>query len=482
VLASQENILLRYEHAMRDPAGEKVEHFEIRGTLVGGGMRGSFRIMHSNDKERVDQRLGLRKESQFHLGSRYFFVDESGSVREYHGVLLRRARTEDFVESGNLADVPGCCRLLGRIQVSGRSAYEIAVMANGGDIELLYLDAETALPLRVSYEEDDGRRTIDFSDWRLVGGRRFAFRTVSSDGRHAYDVTQMTTSIRTEGAIDESFFVVPQSRWFVADGVQHVVLTEREGHFFVPLRIAGGTYMFLLDSGAQGILLDRHVVRALGLREEGSLEVSGAQRSGGLRSAHVGELRIGGAALRDMVVSTIDLGASTQGAFRIDGILGYPFFASGIVRIDFAHGTMDFGPPGSLTTQGDYVNVDLDRGLGEATLMAAGIRAPFVIDTGNADDLLLYHSFVDRYPGIVPTTLSSMRSYGLGGSTDSYRSLLPELTIGTTTLSDVRVSVMLATQGAFADRVDVGNVGLNILRKFIVTFDYPEEALYFEKH
>jgi len=59
--------------------------------------------------------------------------------------------------------------------------------------------------------------------------------------------------------------------------------------------------------------------------------------------------------------------------------------------------------------------------------------------------------------------------------------LLRELVLGTTTLRDVEVSVMRAGQGAFADRFDAGNIGLDVLRDFIVTFDYPDDALYLEK-
>ena len=37
---------------------------------------------------------------------------------------------------------------------------------------------------------------------------------------------------------------------------------------------------------------------------------------------------------------------------------------------------------------------------------------------------------------------------------------------------------MLATNGAFADRVDAGNVGLGVLRNFVATFDLGNAAMY----
>ena len=38
--------------------------------------------------------------------------------------------------------------------------------------------------------------------------------------------------------------------------------------------------------------------------------------------------------------------------------------------------------------------------------------------------------------------------------------------------------VVMAKNGAFADRIDAGNVGLGVLRKFVVTFDFAGHALY----
>jgi Aspartyl protease len=479
--SSLANLLIRYGNAMTDIGASRLTRFEIFGTISGAGLQGTYHIRHDGDDERLDQNLGLRRERQIRLGTRYFFVDESGDVREYHGLLLRHARTEQLIASGDLPVSPYCCRLLGTAMVAGRSAYVLAVAADAGDTETLFLDAEKALPLRIVYDQDDGQTTVDLSDWRTVNGHRFAFRSVMSDGSHAYDITQATTSVVVGMPINANVFSVPQSRQIETSGVRHVPLVEHAGHFFVPVGIGTGAYLFLLDSGAQDILLDERVAHALGLQEEGALEASGAQRTGGLRLAKLRELRIGGAVMRDLIVAVLDLGVSTRGAFHIDGILGYPFFASSVVRMDFLHDRIDFGLPGSISTQGDYIDIDLDRGLSEAMLTADGVRAPFMIDTGNAAELLLYRPFVELHPGIVPTTLADMRSYGLGGSTDSYRSLLHQLTLGTVTLSDVNVGVMLATQGAFADRFDAGNVGIGILRKFIVTFDYPEDALYLQR-
>ncbi len=224
------------------------------------------------------------------------------------------------------------------------------------------------------------------------------------------------------------------------------------------------------------------MAEATGLGEEGALEVRGAVRAGGMQVAHLPRLSIGLASLVDLVVSTIDLGSSS-GHMRIDGILGYPFFASSLVQLDFAHHLMRFGPPGSFVPAGDRIAIDTDREVPEAVFGINGtLSAPFIVDTGNSGDVLLYAPFVSAHPALAPIAGAAESSYtGVGGTARSYGTRLDVLQLGATALTGQSADVIVAKNGAFADRVDAGNVGLGILRKFVVTFDFAGHALYLER-
>ncbi len=208
----------------------------------------------------------------------------------------------------------------------------------------------------------------------------------------------------------------------------------------------------------------------------------GAVRSGGMRIARLARLTIGTAALDDLVVSTLDLG-SASGRMRIDGILGHPFFASSLVQLDFAHHLMRFGPPGSFVPAGDRIALDTDREIPEAVFRINGaLDAPFIIDTGNSGEVLLYGPFVERHPGVAPAAGAGAGSYiGIGGADRTYRTRLDAFQLGSTTLTDQSADAILAKNGAFADRIDAGNVGLGVLRKFLVTFDFANGAMYLER-
>ncbi|MBC5811046.1 MAG: aspartyl protease family protein [Candidatus Eremiobacteraeota bacterium] len=477
-------ILRNYAAALDDAGKARVAHFESRGTIAGAGLNGTFHTWLDGEDQRDEQRLGPRSETTIRHGDRVWVTNSDGNVRELKGVLLRRARTERFIDAGDFARAPASVTPRGVAQIAGHSTYALEVAAPGGEPQTVYLDAATWLPVRVAYDDDDGRTTIDLSDWRNVDGHRFPFKSIVSDGVHAFDTVQRVEAVTLDfvAATDPGIFRVPATTTIDMPSVETLQLTAREGHLYVPVTILGKRYEFLLDSGAQNILLDRRVAREAGLVAEGALEASGAQRTGGLQVARLAELGIGSGRLHDLVVTTLDLGQSTGGAFRIDGILGYPFFAEALVRVDPIRPSMTFGRPGSFQPSGTRVPLETDRAFPEARFALNGnVTASFIVDTGNAAELLLYRPFVEKHRGIVPFTLTGRQSFGIGGRASSYRSTLDRLDIGGYPLYHVETDVMLATSGALADRFDAGNVGLGVLKNFVFTFDLRDDALYVER-
>jgi predicted aspartyl protease len=368
------------------------------------------------------------------------------------------------------------------VRVGSHAAYALDIAAVDGDTETLFLDATTWLPLELAYDEDDGRTTLDFSDWRSVSGHRFPYVTVASDGSHAFDTTETTTQLTVGAPVEAAVFALPVSRTIEMSGTETLKLSEVQQHLYVPVRIAGRTYTFLVDTGAESVVLDRRVAREAGLKPQGALEASGAARIGGAQIALLPELTVGSGRLRDLVVTVLDLGATTSGTFRIDGILGYPFFAATVARIDPDALTLTFGAPGALAPRGERVPLEVDRALPEARLRLDGlVDANFVIDTGNSAELLIYRPFADTHAGLSPYSSDSRQSFGIGGSMSSYATSVDELDFGSIPLYHAYAEVMLSTSGAFADRFDAGNVGLGLLRNFAFTLDPNDGALYLEK-
>jgi hypothetical protein len=472
-----ETILAAYDRATH---AADVATIESEGTISGEGLTGAFHSWRRGDDERDEEQLGPNAETTLRRGARVWVRNANGNVRELHGVLLRRALTAEFVDSGAFVHHPENARFVGFGEIGGERMWRIEVTADGGSPETLWIGVDDGLPARTEYLDGDGTTAVDLSDWRTVDGQRIAFRSVTSDGDHAFDLTEQTTRVRVAQPIDDDRFAPFTPRTFTSVGVQSVPLLSIGGHIGVTVAVDGRSYVFLLDSGAESVLVDARAAQRMHLDASGAFEVRGAVRTGGLRIAHLPELGIGDTTLDDLIVSTIDLQPSFGGPV-IDGILGYPFFASGLVQIDVAHRVLRFGPPGSFAPPGERVALDVDREVPEAIVrLNDAVDTPFIIDSGNSGEVLLYRPFVDAHPGIVPATGAKSMNYGIGGSDATYRTALDALRIGSVSVPHPVVDVVSATNGAFADRVDGGNLGLEVLRHFVVTFDLADDAMYLE--
>lgn len=476
-------ILANHQRALeKGGAIEQTHTLETEGTLSGEALRGSFHIWRDEQHDRFDQQLGVSTERSLRIGDRQYIENSSGNVRELHGLLLRRSRTQQYVDSGQFLKHPEASKFIGEASLpGGRDVYQLEVRAPGGEPETLAIDKQTWLLDRIEYIEGDGPLTIDFYDYRVVDGFMMSFRAIESDGDHAFDITQITTKLRTNKVLPAQVFTRFAGRYIEANKPLTVPLLERGGHLYTSVMIHGHAYSFLIDTGAQSVVLDARVAAELSIFPEGALEVRGASRTGGLALARLDSIHIADAKLNVGTVSVLDLGRSTRGAFAIDGILGYPFFAASVVRIDYAGKTMTFAPPGMLAEQGKKIPLEVDRALPEVMArLNSSADGPFVVDTGNGSELLLFAAFLAAHPGVVPFSQDAANGFGIGGSTQALRTTVDQIDFYGIRLFNRYADVIQSNRGAFADRYDAGNIGLGILKNFIVTFDEDACVMFLE--
>ncbi len=450
---------------------------EISGPIVAGDLTGSFRRWSMGSDAREDDETVSHTTASLRLNDREYAINETGDVRELHGILAKRQLTEDFVDSESFVSTPRYDTLKNAATLpDGRSTYAIEVAPPGGQPETLYLDAKTFMIDRVAYDEDDGVSTEDYYDYQVIRGTLVAMREVDSNGDRVYDLTHLIKDVVIDGAVDPKVFALPVSTVIQTDKPVTVPLHEEQGHFFVQVRVGTRDYRFLVDTGAQMIALDTQVAAQQGLQYQGHLEVAGAKRVGGLGFAALNSIQIGGAALPVHSVSVLDLRAAT-GA---DGVLGYPFFASAEVTIDPVARTMTFGKPGTLDPKGSAFSIDNDRQLVELDGSVNRIDGTFVVDTGNSTELLLYSPFMQAHPYVVPLEdrERAANDYGVGGSARASFGYIDELDFGPFHFYNRYANIIMSDRGAFADRFDAGNIGMGVLKNFVITFDEANSKMY----
>lgn len=452
---------------------------ELTGVVSGAALQGTFHSWRSGGDQRYDENTGVRGESNFRLNGREYAVNENGAVRELRGLLLQRQRTEDFIEGDGFVTQPQYDRFLGAQQLpDGRDVYALEVAPPQGQPETIYLDRKTAMLDRVAYDDTDGVDTQDYYDYKLFAGVLIAQRSIESNGDHAFDLNRETVDVLIDRPIAAGIFALPPSPTVQTAVPVTVPLEMHDAHDYVRVKILGREYTFLLDSGAQAVVLDAHVAKEAGLTPQGQLEVAGAQRTGGLGVAALDAIEIGGVTLPVRMVTVLDLRGVT-GALPIDGILGYPFFAAAEIRIDPDAQTMTFAKPGALPATGASFDVDSDRELVELQAKINGTMGRFVVDTGNGNELLVYGPFIRAHAGLIEYAGGRFaNNMGVGGSARAVGATVDELDLGPYRFFNNYANVMLGSQGAFADRFSAGNIGLGLLKNFILTFDLANAKLY----
>ena len=122
-------ILAAYARATH---GVNVDTVETSGTIGGDGLTGTSHSWRAGDRERDDESLGPRLETTLRLGDRIWVRNSNGNVHELTGVLLRRARTADFVDSGKFLHAPERTRFVGFGTIGGTRTWNVEVNAEGG--------------------------------------------------------------------------------------------------------------------------------------------------------------------------------------------------------------------------------------------------------------------------------------------------------------------------------------------------------------
>jgi len=244
----------------------------------------------------------------------------------------------------------------------------------------------------------------------------------------------------------------------------------------------------VLDSGAGGNALDEKIAGSLGLAIGSGGQARGA---GGIVQAgrvYGVTLRLPGATLTNARFGTMPLDAfRLQGGRPMEAILGYPLLSRAVVRVDYLAHTVELLAPEKFeyTGHGTVVPLTFVSGLPYITarLTLPGGRAPiedrFVIDLGSSQALILSESFVreKRVLDAVPQTIQN-RGRGVGGQVQSLAGRVGRLEFAGLKIEQPIAVLRTTRQGTVS--AYAGNIGGDILRRFVVIFDYPRQRMILE--
>lgn len=255
--------------------------------------------------------------------------------------------------------------------------------------------------------------------------------------------------------------------------LQAETLDVRGDRLFLPVEVGGEPIEALLDSGAEVTVFDRATARQLGLGGGTEVEARGTGATT-TRAELVADVRVK-ALGRDLHIPTaavMDL--SDVGARLLDAplpmILGREFFDAGRVLIDIDGGRVEW--LGEDVVPGG-VPLDLMPAFGIETIKvefgAAGEQAAD-FDLGNGSGLLISAALAAQL-GLTP--VASETGGGIGGPVARPVVYVPELTIAGKTFRNLRAQVS-------EDARVPANIGVGLLRSFIIVTDFPGRRVWLE--
>lgn len=286
---------------------------------------------------------------------------------------------------------------------------------------------------------------------------------------------------------------------------QYFDLEKNRKHVTIPFRMVRnmiiiklkindqGPFNFILDTGVGlMIITEPNLVDSIHLSSKRLIKIPGLGEGEDDEAYISSILKVDISGLESYDISAAILkkdhfNLSNYAGMPIDGLLGYEFFADMAVKINFADSIItvcrphDLRPfrksnriPISVEQRKPYIQTRITFPNGNK------MDAKLVIDIGAGHPISIENMIKNN--GLPAKYIPANLGVGLNGPIDGFISRVKEVDIGKFKVKDVLASFPDDTKAQIATSVPRdGNLGLGILKKFEVIFDYPDNALYIKK-
>lgn len=249
-----------------------------------------------------------------------------------------------------------------------------------------------------------------------------------------------------------------------------------------------GPYNFILDTGVGLMLItDPKLVDSINVLNKRTIKISSLGDGDDFEAYATSALNIGIPGLVSYDVASAILkkdhfGLSNYAGMPIHGLLGYEFFNNLAVKIDFADSTITVWRPKDirLFKRGSKVPISIEnrKPFIHANIMFTnGSKAnnKLVIDIGAGHPLSL-ENIIEKH-GLPAKFISANLGVGLTGPIEGFLSRVKEVDLGKYKLKNVITSFPENNGNTPLLQRD-GNLGIGILKRFTLIFDYPDSVLY----
>jgi hypothetical protein len=369
----------------------------------------------------------------------------------------------------------------------------VALLPDGGDSVTIFINKQTGL---VDYRGEfiSGLRLVtEYSDYREVEGLKIPFRAVANSPDGPLQISSQLDSIWLNADIPDAIFKMPGDsmvdyRFPATARSIDIPIEMYRGYLGMRIRINGiGPFFFLLDTGASMTLMSKTAADSLGLNISGNVPMRGIGGFGSVGFVEIDSIGIGVLPFYLKRVLVYDFNnVSGMLGMRIDGILGYDFFARFPMKINNKAGRITiYNPEYPLPEfEGNEISLEIFSQVPVIEAEINGEKVRLLLDLGAQPGLVLRagkkpYQMMEELAG---DSLQDISIAGIGGMNTVGQGKVESLKIGDYLLNQqLTVIIDDFSQLPFSDYID-GILGLGILGDFDMVLDYPSRCVYLYKN
>jgi PDZ domain/Aspartyl protease len=380
---------------------------------------------------------------------------------------------------------------IGTRKLEDKTCDVVKITPKGGEPFELWLERDTHLILREVDLTGSQPRTRDFSDFREIFGIKVPSIVRESTGNLTPEQITTTTALTVNVVLPADRFdppvylpekgVFPRGKDFIT-----IPFKLLNNHIYLPVKLNGGApKLFIFDTGSFNVL-SKEEAQAQGLSSEGTFPAGGiGQNTVEFGYAKINVLDVGGLVLKNQLFATFDL----SDGIRFEdlptlGLVGYELAKQAVVVLDYDKNEITFIRPAAFRPPKGAESLPL-KFRGHIPLVEAvldGVTGEFQLDTGARPSLTLTRSFADAH-GLVEKYHARREAVGGPGVGGQSRGLLArpeELNLGRLAVHGPVALISSSWRRNTAMSRIAGNIGGGLLKRFLVTLDYPQGTLYLQ--
>jgi molybdate transport system substrate-binding protein len=305
----------------------------------------------------------------------------------------------------------------------------------------------------------------------------------------------MTKDAKLEAAKYLAFLITPEAKAVFERYAFRVLATPtilpvsvENGQLVVNANINGqGPFPMMFDSGGVEAITSK-TATDLGLSVEGAGTVRGSgERAVSVALTHLQTLRLGGAELSEIGLPVIPLPqfiTDRGNRAPLAGLIGFGVLNRFVVRLSYDDQTLTLIPAGDFrySGRGERVPLFFADKTPVISAVADGVPGNFEIDTGSSTALVLQRAFVEQH-GLEARHPDGLRIKvgGVGGVFDTVATRLDRFDLAASKIERPVVEFPSRDEGGIPVAGIDGSIGYQILRQFVITFDYSRREIWFER-